>query len=77
MYYAQTTESIVMQPSPDCSRAILAYPYLVQTRQLEGILLIEGIRREKSVFLAENKHVYVHKLSASTTTLGGSRRQRY
>jgi len=27
MYCAQTTESIIVQPSPDCSLAILVFPY--------------------------------------------------
>jgi len=29
MYCAQTTESIIMQPLPDCSPAILVFPYYV------------------------------------------------
>jgi len=27
MYHAQTTESIIVHPSPDCSRAIVVFPY--------------------------------------------------
>jgi len=29
MYRAQTTESIIMRPSPDCSPAILVFPYKI------------------------------------------------
>jgi len=34
---AQTTESIIMRPSPDCSPAILVFPHQIWTRQLEGL----------------------------------------
>jgi len=36
-YRAQTTESIIMRPSPDCSPAILVFLYQICTWQLEGI----------------------------------------
>jgi len=29
MYYTQTTESIIMRPSLDCSPAILVFPYQI------------------------------------------------
>jgi len=32
MYCAQTTESIIMRPSPDCIPAILVFPYQIWTR---------------------------------------------
>jgi len=32
MYCAQTTESIIMRPSPDCSPTILVFPHHIWTR---------------------------------------------
>jgi len=37
MCFAQTTESIIMQPSRDCSLAILVFPYQIWTRPLVEI----------------------------------------
>jgi len=45
MYCAQTTESIIVPPSPDCSPAILVFTYQISARQLEGI---HGITWERS-----------------------------
>jgi len=40
MYCAQTTESIIMRPSLDCSPAILVFSHQIWTRWLEGISLM-------------------------------------
>jgi len=43
MYCAQTTESIIMRSSPDCSPAILDFPYQYELDSLM-IPLIDGVR---------------------------------
>jgi len=50
MCCAQTTKSIIMRPSHDCSTAILAFPYQMRTRYLEGIPIIEGVKCWECVF---------------------------
>jgi len=45
MYCAQMTDSIIMQPLPDCSPAILVYPYQMSRITL-GILVIQGVKWE-------------------------------
>jgi len=56
MYCAKTTESIIMRPSPDSSRAILVFPsHEPGNWRAEGIPFIESVKSEWGRYMSKNR----------------------
>jgi len=57
MYCAQTTESIIMRPSPDCSPAILVFPYEPDSSRVLRAPNGRGVGKSRKIRLINNSHL--------------------